>query len=61
MANTYDILKDLCYGDLLATPGYDVDYAVGTTYSLDLKSMLIVPYSLGMFGDLSGQVRQSPM
>ena len=37
MANTYDILKDLCYGDLLATPGYDVDYAVGTTYSLDLK------------------------
>lgn len=23
--------------------------------------MLIVPYSLGMFGDLSGQVRQSPM
>lgn len=61
MANTYDMLKDLCYGDLLATPGYDVDYAVGTTYSLDLKSMLIVPYSLGMFGDLSGQVRQSPM
>lgn len=61
MTNTYDMLKDLCYGDLLATPGYDVDYAVGTTYSLDLKSMLIVPYSLGMFGDLSGQVRQSPM
>ena len=61
MANTYDMLKDLCYGDLLATPGYDVDFAVGTTYSLDLKSMLIVPYSLGMFGDLSGQVRQSPM
>lgn len=61
MANTYDMLKDLCYGDLLASPGYDVDYAIGTTYSLDLKSMLIVPYSLGMFGDLSGQVRQSPM
>ena len=56
-----DLLKDLNYGDMLTTPGYSVEYAVGTTYSVDLKSLLIVPYSLGMFGDLSKQVKASPM
>lgn len=56
-----DILRDLNYGDMLCTPGWDVEFAVGTTYSLDLRSLLIVPYSLGMFGDLSGQVKQSSL
>ena len=40
-----DILRDLNYGDMLCTPGWDVEFAVGTTYSLDLRSLLIVPYS----------------
>lgn len=56
-----NLLKDLNYGDMLTTPGYGVVYAVGTTFSVDLKSLLVVPYSLGMFGDLGKQVKASPM
>ena len=61
MAAKGQMLSDLLYGDLLASPGYDVDFAVGTTYSLDLKAMLIVPYSLGAFGDLSNGIKSSPL
>lgn len=61
MANRDDMLQDLVYGDMLTTPGYDVEFAVGMTYSLDLKALLIVPYSLGMFGDLGTTVKSSPV
>lgn len=61
MAAKGQMLSDLLYGDLLASPGYDVDFAVGTTYSLDLKALLIVPYSLGAFGDLSNGIKTSPL
>ena len=54
-------MDDLLYGDLLASPGYDVEFAVGTTYSLDLKALLIVPYSLGAFGDLSNGIKNTPL
>lgn len=61
MASRDDMMKELLYGDILTTPDYDVDFAVGTTYSLDLKALLIVPYSLGVFGDLSNNVKRSPL
>ena len=61
MANRDDMMQDLVYGDMLTTPGYDVEFAVGTTYSMDMKALLIVPYSLGMFGDLGSNVKSSPM
>ena len=47
MVNRDNMMQDLIYGDVLSTPGYDVEFAVGTTYSLDMKALLIVPYSLG--------------
>lgn len=42
----------LDYGGLL-TPdiGYDVDFAVAFTYSLDLEALLGVPVSLGLLDD----------
>jgi len=61
MAAKGQMLSDHLYGDLLASPGYDVEFAVGTTYSLDLKALLIVPYSLGAFGDLSSSIKKSPL
>ena len=61
MANRDDMMHELLYGDMLTTPNYDVDFAIGTTYSLDFKALLIVPYSLGMFGDLSDNVKRSPL
>ena len=61
MANRDDIMQDLVYGDMLTTSGYDVEFAVGTTYSMDMKALLIVPYSLGMFGDLGSNVKSSPV
>ena len=61
MANRDDIMQDLVFGDILTTPGYDVEFAVGTTYSMDMKALLIVPYSLGMFGDLGAAVKSSPL
>lgn len=61
MAANRQIMNDLLYGDLLASPGYDVEFAVGTTYSLDLKALLIVPYSLGAFGELSNGIKSTPI
>lgn len=61
MATKGQMMDDHLYGDLLSSPGYDVEFAVGTTYSLDLKALLIVPYSLGAFGDLSSSIKSSPL
>lgn len=42
----------LDYGDLLMPEiGYDVDFAVAFTYSLDLEALLGVPVSLGLLDD----------
>ena len=61
MAVKGQMMHDHLYGDLLSSPGYDVEFAVGTTYSLDLKALLIVPYSLGAFGDLSNGIKASQL
>jgi hypothetical protein len=36
------------YGEQLIPPeeGYDLDYAVGTTYSLDLEAIMVLPVAL---------------
>lgn len=61
MSKKGNMLADFCYSELLTSAGYDVEFAVGTTYSLDLKSLLIVPCSLGMLGDPGAAARQSPL
>ena len=49
MAESY--FKSLMYGDMLNSPGYEVEFAVGLTYSLDLEALISVPISFGMLGD----------
>lgn len=56
-----DLLKDYTYGEMLATSGYDVDFCVGTTYSMNPKALLIVPLSLGMMSDMNESTCNSQM
>lgn len=58
MANSY--FKKLMYGDMLNSPGYEVEFAVGLTYSLDLDALISVPLSFGMLGDSEHLLKQSP-
>ncbi len=41
------MMDDLVFNQILCSDGYKVDYAVGTTYSLDLMSFISLPFSLG--------------
>lgn len=52
--------KHLMYGDTLNSPNYDVEFAVGLTYSLDLDALLSVPISFGILGDSEDIAKLSP-
>lgn len=59
MANLYLDFSTakLDYRELLTPPeGYVVDYAVGTTYSLDLQALLTVPLTFGSITDLGDDI-----
>jgi hypothetical protein len=45
------------YGELLVEdPSYELDQAVGMTYSLDMEALMGIPLCLGMRGEMtSGQ------
>lgn len=46
-----NLLKDILLDRVLVSDGYTVDFAVGTTYSLDLETLLAVPLIMGFMGD----------
>jgi len=51
----------LCYGDmLLPKDNYELDFAVGLTYSLDLEALLGVPVSLGMLDEIDTIHKNNP-
>ena len=58
MAESY--FKNLMYGDMLNSPGYEVEFAVGLTYSLDFDALISVPMSFGLLGDSEELLKQSP-
>ena len=61
MSQRGDTLKDLLYSDLLQpSPGYEVEFAVGVTYSLSFEGLLSVPMAFGMLGEFDATIRQSP-
>lgn len=61
MSQRRDTLKDLLYSDLLQpSPGFEVDFAVGVTYSLSFEGLLSVPMAFGMLGEFDDTIRQSP-
>ena len=51
----------LNYGEMLLPEyGYNLDFAVGLTYSLDLEALLGVPVSLGMLDDIDTVNKNNP-
>ena len=59
----FDVANDrLSYSELLRPDvGYTLDFAVGTTYSLDLEALLGVPVSLGLLEDADSEQLCSPL
>lgn len=59
----FDVANNrLSYGELLRPDvGYTLDFAVGTTYSLDLEALLGVPVSLGLLEDADAEQMRSPL
>lgn len=52
----------LDYGNLLQPEeGYDVEFAVALTYSLDLEALLGVPMSLGLLESMDSNLKDVPM
>ena len=52
--------NDIVYTDVLQSDGFVIDYAVCTTYSLDMPSLLSVPFMLGTMADLTEAAMRSP-
>lgn len=51
----------LNYGEMLQPElGYDVEFAVAFTYSLDLEALLGVPISLGMLDEMDTNLKENP-
>lgn len=55
-----NLWNDIVYTDVMQSDGYVVDYAVLTTYSLDMPSLLSVPFMLGTMSDLTEATMRSP-
>ena len=51
----------LDYGQILAPDGYSLDFAVGTTYSLDLDSLVSICLSLGLSQETDSEVMSDPI
>lgn len=54
------LFNDILYNDVLTTDGFVVDYAVGTTYGMDVPTLLSVPFMLGAMGELTADAMRSP-
>ena len=52
-------MKDIIFGRVLMDPLYRVDFAVGTTYSLDLDTFISLPFSLGFLEEPDEVMRKS--
>ena len=51
--------NDIMYTDVLQSVGFVVDYAVCTTYSMDLPTLLSVPFMLGALSDMPEDAMRS--
>lgn len=54
-------MNDLIYNELVATPGYELDFAVGTTYSLDAEAYLAVALSFARLGEAGPEDFNNPL
>jgi len=52
----------LDYGQVLAPPaGYALDFAVGTTYSLDLDALIGSIFAMGMNEETDSEIMNNPV
>lgn len=58
MAET--LWNDIVYTEVLQSDGFVIDYAVFTTYSLDMPTLLSVPFMLGTMTELPDDTMRSP-
>ncbi len=58
----FDVSQNrLSYSELLQPDlGYDLEFAIGLTYSLDLEALLGVPISLGLLDEMDTSLRDNP-
>lgn len=62
MFKTNETKDRVSYGNLLLPPeGYTLNFAVGTTYSLDLEALTAVCISLGLSEDTDSTLLQNPV
>lgn len=54
-------MNDLVYNEIVATPGYELEFAVDTTYSLDAEAYLAIALSFARLGDATDADFQSPL
>ena len=53
-------MNDLVYNEIVVTPGFELEFAVGTTYSLDAEAFLAIALSFARLGDVTDADFQSP-
>lgn len=54
-------MNDLVYNELVVSPGFELDFAVGTTYSLDAKAFLALSLSFSGLGEISDNDFKNPI
>ena len=54
-------MNDLVYNEIVATPGYEMECAVGTTYSLDAEIFLALAMAFGRLGDAAARDYENPI
>lgn len=52
-------MNDLVYNEIVASPGFELEFAVGTTYSLDAEAFLAIALSFARLGDATDADFQS--
>lgn len=57
---TDTLWNDIVYTEVMQSDGFVVDYAICTTYSLDMPTLLSVPFMLGTMVDLTEDTMRSP-
>lgn len=55
-----ELWNDLMYNEVLQSDGFVVDFAICTTYSLDMPTLLSVPFILGAMGELTDRAMHAP-
>ena len=46
-------MNDLMFNQVLMSDGYVVDFAIGTTYGLDMESLLSIPLTMELMSEIT--------